>query len=102
MKPAVRLAAINKITLRCIVFTHDSVFLGEDGPTHQPIEQLAALRSIPNVTTIRPADSLETLAAWKSRDPAAQGTDLRSCSHARKLPFLGERRCGRSIAERIS
>jgi transketolase len=46
------------------VFTHDSVFLGEDGPTHQPIEQLAALRAIPNLLVIRPADGTETAAAW--------------------------------------
>ncbi len=68
-KPALRLAAINK--MRCIyVFTHDSVFLGEDGPTHQPIEQLAMLRATPNVIDMRPADALETLEAWKYRDPA--------------------------------
>jgi transketolase len=64
MKPAIRLAAIMKI--RSIqVFTHDSIGLGEDGTTHQPIEQLASLRSIPNVTVIRPADANETAQAWK-------------------------------------
>ena len=47
------------------VFTHDSVAVGEDGPTHQPIEQLAGLRSIPNLNVIRPADANETIAAWK-------------------------------------
>ena len=47
------------------VFTHDSIGLGEDGPTHQPIEQLAALRAIPNLTVIRPADANETAEAWR-------------------------------------
>ncbi len=62
-RPAIRLAALMK--LRSIyVYTHDSVFLGEDGPTHQPVEHLAALRVIPNLLVIRPADGLETAAAW--------------------------------------
>ncbi len=88
MKPAVRLAAINK-TRAMFVFTHDSVFLGEDGPTHQPIEQLAALRSTPNVTTIRPADSAETLAAWKFA-VAHKGPTALVLSR-QKLPYLGDR-----------
>ena len=63
MKPSIRLAAL--MNQRVIfVFTHDSIGVGEDGPTHQPIEHLAALRSIPNLTVIRPADSVETVAAW--------------------------------------
>ena len=62
-RPGIRLAALMK--LRSIfVYTHDSVFLGEDGPTHQPVEQLASLRLIPNLLVIRPADGLETAAAW--------------------------------------
>ena len=64
MKPSVRLAALNN-TREIFVFTHDSVFLGEDGPTHQPIEQLAMLRAMPNLTTFRPADALETMECWK-------------------------------------
>ena len=64
MRPAIRLAAL--MGLRVIyVFTHDSVFLGEDGPTHQPIAHLAALRAIPNLTVIRPADANETVVAWQ-------------------------------------
>ena len=63
MKPAIRLAAL--MDQRVIyVFTHDSVGLGEDGPTHQPIEQLAGLRAIPNLTVIRPGDANETAYAW--------------------------------------
>ncbi|MBI4187062.1 MAG: transketolase [Chloroflexi bacterium] len=64
MRPPIRLAAL--MGLRVIfIFTHDSVGLGEDGPTHQPIEQLMGLRAVPNLTTIRPADATETAEAWK-------------------------------------
>lgn len=63
MRPVIRLASLMKLPA-IYVFTHDSIFVGEDGPTHQPIEHLAVLRAIPNVTVIRPADGLETAAAW--------------------------------------
>ena len=63
MKPAVRLAAMMGLPVT-YVYTHDSVAVGEDGPTHQPIEQLANLRSIPNLHLLRPADGRETAAAW--------------------------------------
>jgi transketolase len=63
MKPAIRIAAISSIR-SIFVFTHDSVGLGEDGPTHQPIEQLMALRATPNLTVIRPADANEVTEAW--------------------------------------
>ncbi|MBX3213206.1 MAG: transketolase [Labilithrix sp.] len=63
MRPSIRLSALGE--MQCIwIFTHDSIFLGEDGPTHQPIEQLWALREIPNLAVVRPADALETAAAW--------------------------------------
>jgi len=65
MKPSMRLAALMKLPV-IYILTHDSIGVGEDGPTHQPVEQLAALRSIPNFTVIRPADSKETAAAWYS------------------------------------
>src|SRR5215207_1268888 len=64
MKPAIRIAAISEAP-SIFVFTHDSVGLGEDGPTHQPIEHLAALRAVPNLTVIRPADANEVREAWK-------------------------------------
>lgn len=64
MRPAIRLAALMKQKI-IYVFTHDSIGLGEDGPTHQPVEQIAALRAIPNLTLIRPADANETVEAWK-------------------------------------
>ncbi|MBI1877239.1 MAG: transketolase [Chloroflexi bacterium] len=63
-RPAIRLAALSHFPT-IFVFTHDSVGLGEDGPTHQPVEHLAALRAIPNLTVIRPADANETAQAWK-------------------------------------
>lgn len=65
MRPAVRLAALMK-TPSIFVWTHDSVALGEDGPTHQPIEQLATLRAIPGLDIVRPADANETAYAWKA------------------------------------
>jgi len=64
MRPPIRLAAIMKIA-PIFVYTHDSIGLGEDGTTHQPIEQLASLRSIPNITVIRPADANESSHAWR-------------------------------------
>jgi transketolase len=63
-RPAIRLAALMQQPVT-YVFTHDSVAVGEDGPTHQPVEHLAALRAIPGLTVIRPADATETAAAWK-------------------------------------
>jgi transketolase len=65
MKPSIRLSAIMG-TQVIYIFTHDSIFLGEDGPTHQPIEQLGALRLIPNLHVFRPADAMETSMAWLS------------------------------------
>ena len=63
MRPAVRLAAIQQAPVT-YVWTHDSIGLGEDGPTHQPIEHLAALRAMPGLDVVRPADANETAAAW--------------------------------------
>ncbi|HEV7844563.1 MAG TPA: transketolase, partial [Pyrinomonadaceae bacterium] len=64
MRPAIRLAALSEVQV-VYVFTHDSIGLGEDGPTHQPIEHLAALRAIPHLFVIRPADAHETREAWR-------------------------------------
>ena len=63
MRPSIRLAAMMKIQV-IYVFTHDSIFLGEDGPTHQPVEHLPSLRLIPNLLVLRPSDATETAAAW--------------------------------------
>jgi transketolase len=65
MRPAIRLAAMTGLPV-IYVFSHDSIGLGEDGPTHQPVEHLAALRAIPNLWIIRPADANETVEAWKA------------------------------------
>lgn len=64
MRPAIRLAALMDLPV-IYVFTHDSIWVGEDGPTHQPVEQIASLRIIPNLVVMRPADANETAAAWK-------------------------------------
>ena len=75
MRPAIRMAALMGIGSH-FVFTHDSIFVGEDGPTHQPVEQAMSLRLIPNVSVIRPADALETAAAWKT---ACETKDRPTC-----------------------
>lgn len=64
LKPALRLSAIMGLN-STFIFTHDSIAVGEDGPTHEPIEQLAGLRAIPNMNVIRPADGNETRVAWE-------------------------------------
>ncbi|KAF1681311.1 MULTISPECIES: transketolase [Bacillus] len=71
LRPAIRLAALMGLPVT-YVFTHDSIAVGEDGPTHEPVEQLASLRAMPNLSLIRPADGNETAAAWKM---AVQSTD---------------------------
>ena len=72
MRPAIRLAALMKLPL-IFVFTHDSIALGEDGPTHQPVEQISGLRAVPNLTVIRPADANEVAEAWKMALQHRQG-----------------------------
>ena len=64
MKPPIRLSALMELPV-IFVFTHDSIGLGQDGPTHQPVEQLIALRSIPGLITLRPADANEVVEAWR-------------------------------------
>ncbi len=90
MKGSVRLACINKI--RCYyVLTHDSIFLGEDGPTHQPIEHLMHMRATPNLMVVRPADALETLEAWKLMIEATEGPWALVLTR-QKVPYLGDRK----------
>jgi transketolase len=72
MRPAIRLAALMDLKV-IYVFTHDSIGLGEDGPTHQPIEHLSSLRTIPNLTVIRPCDANETAEAWRYALESKQG-----------------------------
>jgi len=64
LRPAIRLSALMKLPV-IYVFTHDSIAVGEDGPTHEPVEQLASLRAMPNIHVIRPADANETVSAWR-------------------------------------
>jgi transketolase len=71
MRPSIRLASLMKLPV-IYIFSHDSIAVGEDGPTHQPVEQLASLRAVPGLTVIRPADAIETVAAWRQ---AMQTTD---------------------------
>jgi len=75
MRPAIRLAALMKQHV-IYVLTHDSIGLGEDGPTHQPIEHLASLRAMPNLTVLRPADANETAEAWKYAVKSNKGPTL--------------------------
>ena len=92
MRPAIRLAALMRLPV-LYVFTHDSIFLGEDGPTHQPVDQLASLRAIPGLTLLRPADAHETVAAWRLALAHRAGPVALALSR-QKLPLLpgsGER-----------
>jgi transketolase C-terminal domain/subunit/nucleotide-binding universal stress UspA family protein len=86
MRPPMRLAAMNGLPV-IYVFTHDSIALGEDGPTHQPVEQLLGLRSIPNMTVIRPADANETAAAWHTAIQHRDGP-IALILTRQKLPIL--------------
>lgn len=89
MKAAVRMAALSKLP-GIYLFSHDSIAVGEDGPTHQPIETLAMLRSIPNVNVIRPCDSRETYAAWR-RALESKETPTALILSRQNLPILGSK-----------
>jgi transketolase len=85
MRPAVRLAALMELPV-CYVWTHDSIGLGEDGPTHQPIEHLWALRAIPQLEVVRPADANETVVAWRTALERARPTAF--CLTRQNVPVL--------------
>ena len=89
MRPAIRLAALTKLKV-IYVFTHDSVGVGEDGPTHQPIEHLASLRAMPNLTVIRPCDANETAEAWRIAI-SHQGGPVALALSRQNLPTLDRR-----------
>ncbi len=91
MRPAIRLAALMRVRV-IHVFTHDSIGLGEDGPTHQPIEHLAALRAMPNVMVIRPADANETTIAWRVAIERKDGPVLFALTR-QKLPVIDRTKC---------
>ena len=80
-RPSIRLAALMGIKV-IHVLTHDSIGLGEDGPTHQPVEHLAMLRATPNVNVFRPADAIETIEAWE--------LSIGSKTTPNILPYLGK------------
>lgn len=88
LRPAIRMAALMGIQ-SIFVFTHDSIAVGEDGPTHQPIEQVMSLRMIPNSVVFRPADALETAAAWKFAIEHKTGP-VSLCLSRQNLPVLNE------------
>lgn len=90
MRPPIRLAAMSGLPV-IYVFTHDSIGLGEDGPTHQPVEQLLGLRSVPGLTVIRPADANETAAAWRLAIEA-QNHPVALVLTRQKLPVLDPKR----------
>lgn len=90
MRPAMRLASLMNLSV-IYIFTHDSVAVGEDGPTHQPIEHLAALRIIPRLTIIRPADATETTDAWRQAISTTGPVAL--ILSRQKLPVLDRTRC---------
>jgi transketolase len=106
MRPAIRLAALMEQPVT-YVFTHDSIGLGEDGPTHQPVEQLAALRAIPNVMDLRPGDAAETAEAWKVAVERRDGPSFLALSRQKvaildrtvMAPADGLRRGGYILAE---
>jgi transketolase len=89
MRPAIRLASLMNLSV-IYIFTHDSVAVGEDGPTHQPIEHLTSLRIIPRLTVIRPADASETTEAW--RQAIATTGPVALILSRQKLPVLDRRR----------
>jgi transketolase len=86
MRPAIRIASLMNLPI-IYVFTHDSIAVGEDGPTHQPVEQLAGLRAIPGLTVIRPADASETAQAWRQAVKNTRGPVALILSR-QKLPVL--------------
>ncbi len=88
MRPAIRLAALMELP-PIYVFTHDSIFLGEDGPTHQPVSQLLSLRAIPNLIVVRPGDANETAAAWRVALERGDGPTALALTR-QKLPILAE------------
>jgi transketolase len=97
MKPAIRLASIMRLPV-IYIGTHDSIGLGEDGPTHQPVEHLAMLRAIPGLVTFRPADAAETVEAWRAAVARRNGPTMLVLSR-QKLPVLDRTAGGLGAAE---
>lgn len=94
-RPAIRLAALMKLPV-IYIMTHDSIGLGEDGPTHQPVEHLASLRAMPGLRLIRPADANETVQAWREAIIRTDGPTMLVLSR-QKLPVLDQNRYGSAL-----
>lgn len=92
MRPSIRLACMMKLPV-IYIFTHDSIAVGEDGPTHQPVEHIAGLRAIPGLTVIRPADAVETAEAWRIAMKSVDGPAAMILSR-QKLPVLDRAKYG--------
>ncbi len=99
MRPAIRMAAMSGLHV-IYVFTHDSIGLGEDGPTHQPIEQIASLRAMPNLVVIRPADACETVTAWEVALERTDGPTALLLTR-QSVPVIDRARYGNSTAEEL-
>lgn len=100
MRPSIRLACLMNLPV-VYVFTHDSIFLGEDGPTHQPVEHLAALRAIPRMTVIRPGDADETAVAWEYVLSARRGPVALSLTR-QNLPTFDRAAMGLAAADNLA
>jgi transketolase len=98
MRPPMRLAALMGIRT-IFVFTHDSIGVGEDGPTHQPVEQIMNLRQVPNMTVIRPADANETMEAWRLAITITSGPTVLVFSR-QNLPVLDRSVCSAAVGVR--
>lgn len=98
LRPSLRLAALSRLPVK-YVFTHDSVAVGEDGPTHQPIEQLASLRAMPNLVVLRPADANETAVSWRVAMTRQDGPVVLVFSR-QNLPVLDQERFGAAAGVR--
>src|SRR5438270_7155241 len=97
-RPAIRLSALQQARV-VYVMTHDSIGLGEDGPTHQPVEQLVSLRAIPNLAVLRPADAVETAECWALALARANGPSLLALSR-QNLPQLRIERAAENLCAR--
>src|SRR3712207_4521290 len=97
MRPAVRLAALSHLK-SVWVFTHDSIAVGEDGPTHEPVEHVMSLRLIPGLTVIRPADGNETAAAWRVALTHNQGPTALILSR-QDLPIVDRAQAGGNVEQ---
>jgi transketolase len=95
MRPPIRLTALSKARV-IYIFTHDSIGLGEDGPTHQPVEQLMNLRTIPNLTVIRPADAEETVEAWRAALKNVDGPTAIIFTR-QSVPVLDRTECAQAV-----